>query len=145
MGKALYMELRNGSQTYQLLITPDGFSTDGRYVPATIYRRQISASKPRRSWKPNALPSIDVDAFGAFKTMTPEDATKSAEHRMNHTYQVFTRLKDYGYKLYKKALVVEVSAEDMNDIRQSKTPYKVLGRITRVRRTLGFGEELFAK
>ena len=145
MGKALYMELRNGGQTYQLMLTPDGFATDGRYVPATIYRRQISASKPRRAWKTIALPSIKVNAFGAFDKVPHGEAIAEAENRMKHMYQVISRLKDYGYKLYKKAIIVEVSAEDMNDIRQSKTPYKVLGRITRVRRTLGFSENLFAE
>ena len=52
-------------------------------------------------------------------------------------------MESYGYKLYKQPIVVEVSQADVADIRSSKTPYKVLGRITRARKALGFGEKLF--
>jgi hypothetical protein len=51
-----------------------------------------------------------------------------------------SQLNSYGYKLYKSPILVEVAQEDLEQIRLSKTPYKILGRITRVRRTLGFGE-----
>ena len=32
IGKALYLELRSSNQTYQILITPDGASTNGKNV-----------------------------------------------------------------------------------------------------------------
>jgi hypothetical protein len=48
-----------------------------------------------------------------------------------------------GWTLFKQPIAVEVTPEDMDDVRLGKTPYKILGRITRCRRTLGFGEELF--
>ncbi len=41
-------------------------------------------------------------------------------------------------------IIVEVASEDLDGIRLGKTPYKVLGRITRVRKALGFSQELFA-
>ena len=59
---------------------------------------------------------------------------------MNYMATTFTQLNSYGYKLHKQPLVIEVAQEDLESIRLSKTPYKILGRITRVRRTLGFGE-----
>jgi hypothetical protein len=59
---------------------------------------------------------------------------------MNHVESIFKQLSSYGYKVYKQPLVVEVSQADLEEIRYSKTPYKILGRITRVRKTLGFGE-----
>ena len=36
IGKALYAEFRSGVQTYQLMITPDGITSGGKYVPLTV-------------------------------------------------------------------------------------------------------------
>ena len=144
VGKALYLELRQGMQTYQLLLTPDGISSNGRAVPATVYRRQISAAKPRRAWKTYSLPSLPINAFGTYEATDKDKALQTADSRVGYMATTFSQLKSYGYTLYKQPLLIEVSQEDLESIRLSKTPYKVLGRITRVRRTLGFGEFIIA-
>ncbi len=143
VGKALYMEFRNGSQTYQALVTPDTIASNGRAVPAVLYRRQISSSAPRKAWKTTSFPTLNLDAFGKYEARETEAAAASASARMVYVENLFTRIQSYGYFLYKAPIVVEVSQEDVEAIRLSKTPYKILGRITRVRRTLGFGEALF--
>lgn len=140
VGKALYVEFRNGTQTYQMLLTPDGVSSSGRAVPSTMYRRQISKSKPRRAWKTYSLPALPLNAFGAYETQSLDDAAQSANSRIDYMTTTLSQLNSYGYKLYKNPILVEVAQEDLESIRLSKTPYKILGRITRVRRTLGFGE-----
>ena len=141
VGKALYLELRTGLQTYQILLTPDGTS-NGRAVPATVYRRQISPAKPRRAWKTYSLPTLPINAFGTYEVVDKDNALQSADSRVGYLATTFSQLKSYGYLLYKQPLLIEVSQEDLDSIRLSKTPYKILGRITRVRRTLGFGEYL---
>lgn len=140
VGKALYVELRNSNQTYQMLLTPDGVSSNGRAVPSTLYRRQISKLKPRRAWKTFSLPALPLNSFGAYDTQSKDDAMQAADTRLNYMATTLTQLNSYGYKLYKNPILVEVAQEDLESIRLSKTPYKILGRITRVRRTLGFGE-----
>jgi len=141
VGKALYMELRTPTnQTYQMLLTPDGVSSNGRAVPATMYRRQISKIKPRRAWKTFTLPVLPINSFGVYETQTKLDAEQAANERINYMGTTLSQLNSYGYKLYKSPILVEVAQEDLESIRLSKTPYKILGRITRVRRTLGFGE-----
>lgn len=140
VGKALYVEFRNGTQTYQMLLTPDGVSSSGRAVPSTMYRRQISKSKPRRAWKTYSLPALSLNAFGAYETMSLDDASQSANSRIDYMTTTLSQLNSYGYRLHKSPILVEVAQEDLESIRLSKTPYKILGRITRVRRTLGFGE-----
>jgi len=140
VGKALYLELRSTGQTYQMLLTPDGVSSNGRAVPSTLYRRQISKSKPRRAWKTFSLPVLPLNSFGVYETQNKDDATQAADARLNYMATTLTQLNSYGYKLYKNPILVEVAQEDLESIRLSKTPYKILGRITRVRRTLGFGE-----
>ena len=142
VGKALYLELRAGISTYQMLLTPDGISSNGRPVPATVYRRQISSAKPRRAWKTYSLPALDLNAFGTYEVVEKDKALHIADSRVGYMATTLSQLKSYGYTLYKQPLLIEVSQEDLESIRLSKTPYKILGRITRVRRTLGFGEYL---
>lgn len=143
IGKAMYTEFRQGIQTYQLLLTPDGVSTSGKNVPAVMYRRQISKLQPRKGWKHSGLPALSIDEFGVFTKKTKEEAQRLAETRLDFIATTFSQLSSYHYKVYKQPIFVEVSQEDLEGIRAGKTPYKVLGRITRVRRALGFGEELF--
>jgi len=144
IGKALYTEFRSGSQTYQLMITPDAVTSNGKYVPAMVYRRQISSSRPRRAWKSFSLPSINVNEFGAFTTMPKDQAIETAKSRLEYMKSTIDQMARYSYQLYKLPIVVEVASEDLDGIRLGKTPYKVLGRITRVRKALGFSQELFA-
>jgi hypothetical protein len=54
------------------------------------------------------------------------------------TDPLFSSLSMNEWALYKEPIVVEVTAEDLEMVRGSKTPYKVLGRVTKVRRALGF-------
>lgn len=143
VGKALYLELRSTSQTYQILITPDGISTNGKNVPSMVYRRQISAAKPRKGWKHENFPTLSVDEFGVFNKRNKDDAMALSSTRLEFHSSTLKQLVAYHYKIYKQPILVEVSAEDLEGIRNGKTPYKILGRITRVRRTLGFGESLF--
>lgn len=142
-GKALYMEFRNGGNTYQMIITPDGVSSNGRAVPATMYRRQISKLKPRKAWKTYSLPAVPLNSFGAYDALQTADAMEKSSARLEYVASSFTQLVSYKYELYKQPIFVEVSQEDIEQVRLAKTPYKVLGRITRVRRSLGFGEALF--
>ena len=126
------------------MITPDGVNSGGKYVPAMVYRRQVSSSRPRRAWKSYSLPSLNVNEFGAFTTMPKDQAIDSAKRRLEFMLTTINQMVGYKYQLYKLPIVVEVASEDLDGIRLGKTPYKVLGRITRVRKALGFSDELFA-
>ena len=144
IGKALYAEFRSGSQTYQLMITPDGVTSGGKYVPAMMYRRQVSSVRPRRAWKSYSLPSINVNEFGTFTSVPKEEAIQNAKHRLEYMMATISQMISFKYQLYKLPIVVEVALEDLDSIRLGRTPYKVLGRITRVRKALGFSETIFA-
>jgi len=145
IGKALYMEFRQGQNTYQAIMTPDGLTSDGRSVPATLYRRQISKFHPRKAWKTYSLPNLNKDEFGNFKKYSGDECKSVIDSRVAYLETIFSRLETHSYRLYKQPIVVEVSLADLEEIRNARTPYKVLGRITRIRRHLGFGEQLFAE
>jgi hypothetical protein len=74
-----------------------------------------------------------------------EHALATFRDRISFTDNLFAQLTSRGYTLYKQPIAVEVTTEDLEDIRVGKTPYKILGRITRCRRTLNFGEALFSE
>ena len=145
IGKALYAEFRSGVQTYQLMITPDGITSGGKYVPAMMYRRQVSSFRPRRAWKSYSLPSVNVNEFGAFNPMPKEQAIENAKSRLEFTMATINQMVTLRYQIYKLPIVVEVALEDLDGIRLGRTPYKVLGRITRVRKALGFSDEVFTR
>lgn len=143
VGKALYVEFRADTSTYQMIVTPDAITSDGRSIPSTVYRRQISEARPRRAWKTYSLPRLPQDATGTFTNLPVQEAKEQATSRVTYLESSLTRLKNLGYTLYMKPIIVEVSQADLSDIRQAKTPYKVLGRITRARKVLGFSEKLY--
>jgi hypothetical protein len=142
VGKALYLELHSGEQRYQMLVTPDGVSSAGKNVPAVLYRRQVSRTAPRRAWKTTSFPSLSLNEFGAYTLLTKELALESATSRVTYISNIVERLNSYNYRIYKTPIFVEVSQADLDDVRAAKTPYKILGRITRVRRALGFQDLL---
>ena len=144
IGKALYLEMRNGLHTMQLVMTPEGFTSSNKLVPMTVYRRRISKVQPRKTWKQiSAHTAPECDASGKIAQYSLEQALTVSKDKLSFTDSIFNQLVMQGWALFKQPIVVEVTPEDMDEVRMGKTPYKILGRITRCRRTLGFGEELF--
>jgi hypothetical protein len=74
-----------------------------------------------------------------------EHALATVADRISYTDSLFNQLVTSGWTVYKQPIVVEVTQDDLEDIRLSKTPYKILGRITRCRRALNFGESLYSE
>jgi hypothetical protein len=147
VGKALYLEFRHGGSTNQVIITPEAINASGKYVPITTYRRRISSSSPRKTWKQmSTVFRSEIDPMtNKLVALGKEHALATVADRISYTDNLFNQLVTSGWQLYKQPIVVEVTQEDLEDIRLSKTPYKILGRITRCRRALNFGESLFAE
>lgn len=145
VGKALYLEFRRGDETNQVIITPEAVNASGKYVPITTYRRRISKANPRKTWKQmsTAFRSETDMTTGHLVQLGKEHALSTVRDRVSYTDSLFNQLIVHGWTLHKQPIAVEVTMEDLEDIRLSKTPYKILGRITRCRRTLSFGESLF--
>jgi len=144
-GKALYLEFRRGTETQQLILTPEAIVLGGKAVPMTCYRRKVSAVSPRKTWKQvSSMTMSEAGAGNVFVPMTKDHALATVPNRMMFTDSLFAQLINHGWQLHKQPIAVEVTQDDLQDIRLSKTPYKILGRITRCRRALNFGEELFS-
>jgi hypothetical protein len=147
VGKALYLEFRRLGETNQVIITPEAINAAGKYVPITTYRRRISASSPRKTWKQmSTMFKSEVDPMtNKLVALGREHALATVADRISYTDNLFNQLINAGWAVHKQPITVEVTLEDLEDIRMSKTPYKILGRITRCRRALNFGEPLFAE
>ena len=147
VGKALYLEFRRDGETNQVIITPEAINAAGKYVPITTYRRRVSAASPRKTWKQmSTVFKSEVDPMtNKLVALGREHALATVPDRISYTDNLFTQLINSGWALYKQPIAVETTIEDLEDIRLSKTPYKILGRITRCRRALNFGEPLFAE
>ena len=143
VGKAAYFEFRKAGWTVQMIFMPDGHTPIGAYVPFTAYRRQISADAPRKSWK--TMSAVSEPWHGARPPVADDSANMFGLSRFEFADSGLMNLSSRGWKLYKQPVIVEVTSQDMDDVRVGKTPYKVIARITRSRRVLGFGEELFAQ
>jgi len=146
VGKALYLEMRSGVATTQVILTPEALTASGKVVPMTCYRRNITSVTPRKSWRAIASSTVSErdPLTGAILQLETEHAKALFTDRLGFANNLFNQLIMKGYVVYKQPIAVEVTPEDMDDIRQGKTPYKILGRITRCRRALNFGESLFA-
>lgn len=150
VGHAIYVELirSDSSSGYcqQLIITPEAKTTDGRVVPMTMYRRRLSTNAPRKTWQQTG--SSRTAAF-AMETSRSTMATASTVDRAEAVLDDMTgfmsaalkSIASNNYKVREKMIVAEVTSVDMDDIRNGKTPYKLLGRFWKVRKALGFPAE----
>ena len=137
VGTAVYLELeRNEGRTvYQLFFTPQGVSKLGKNVPPMIMYRQLTFSRNKTKW---AIQSVQLRPVGAD---VYEDATKAlelADKTVNDHMYLLRQMSTQGYKLRKKVIHVAVTASDLDEMLASKTPYKILGRMERSRKVLGF-------
>lgn len=132
VGRAVYCEFvlktNPDSTVFQLLITPEAQS---KLVPSLrttqiAYRRQLANGGPKKQWR-WLNPSADE--------CTPE---ASALQRRRFLNQTIERLSARGFEVLKQPLVVDVSEHDLEDICRRQTPYKLIGRVLKVRRKHGF-------
>ena len=148
VGHAIYLELVRADAIsgycQQVIITPEGKTTDGRVVPMTMYRRRLSTNAPRKTWK--QFGSARTAAFAIETSSSIADPTARVENTLDEmTSFMAAALKSIAsnnYKVQTKAIVVEVVASDMDEIKNGKTPYKLLGRFMKVRKVLGFPKDL---
>jgi hypothetical protein len=135
VGYAVYMELLHievPNRTTQVLYTPEGTTSSHLQVPATIYTRRLTSMQPKKQWR-CSMTSINSPA-------ADEGMKVSNNTRVINDY--LAGLGRNNWKLYKQPIVVEVTPEDLEEIRKSKTPYKVLGRVWKSRKFLGFPDDI---
>lgn len=146
VGKALYLEFRRNTSTYQLIITPSGkLNVDGAdtQVDAVIFRRLVSDTTPRSQWRTSRLRNTLV----AEPIANEEELFKAVNdtwQRSGINYQIAALGDSSKWTLYKQPVVVEASEEDLKDALTNSTPNSLIKRIRKVREVLGFEESFYA-
>jgi len=133
-GYAMYLELIHTSargRTVQVLVTPQGMTSAHTQVPFTLYTRRLTTMTPKKQWRRSS-------------SVTTPTGIPAVEARMSQTRimrDYMTSLANNDWRLYKEPIIVEITPEDLEDVRLAKTPYKILGRVWKTRKFLGFPAE----
>ena len=143
-GVALYLEFRKTHQTIQVIITPDGYDTNGTFVSAKFFRRLLTTAQPKKRWK-----AFNLNQRSLLKNkleggeVSDELMAELVAGRLDGIYDYMNSLVRGGYKLVKdKPLYIELSKEDFSSIRMGETPVKVINRIKSTRTAFGFPTEV---
>jgi hypothetical protein len=138
-GISLYAEFRKPGATMQIFITPDGYAVDEKEVAATLYRRVVTPSTPKKQWRSSSLGMKHLSDFiGTGVKISDAHKDEFAEQRMSFTSQLFDGILNGGWTLMKEPIFLETSKKDLQDIRDGKTPNKLIYRINQSRDTQGF-------
>lgn len=135
-GKAVYLEFVKGTMTTQLLIMPEGMTQSRGLIPMTLFRRRISASAPRKTWKMTSAHKTS----SSLRAFAPEG--NIVEGMLAFVKPHIDSLRDNNWTPFKDPIVIEVTSEDLEQASHAKTPYKAIGRVLKVRKALGFPKEL---
>jgi hypothetical protein len=151
VGKALYTEFRKDGHTLQIIFTPEAMLADD-YVPATIWRRQISSWNPRKPWRAYSQEWATLNERREYRKNNAGNPPTISDKDEAITYSVkgllfidrtFASLTDQGWSLYKEPLVIDFSQEDLDNTKTWATPTALIRRITRSRKAVGFDDALF--
>lgn len=139
-GVAIYAEFARNEATTQIIITPDGFNSEGSPVPGTIIRRTLTKDTPKKQWRLSSLWS--VRAGDESDILSPERKAEYVEYRMKYATSLFDQLNRGAWELVKRPIMVEVSKKDNDMIKFGKAPTKMLYRIAQSRTALDFPADL---
>lgn len=142
-GVGVYAEFRKPGATMQIIITPDGYTTDGKEVPANLFRRVVTPASPKKQWRNSPVPNHAITELAGVP-LADEKREAFAQQRFVFAMDLFDAINNGNWEIVKDAFVIEVSKKDLEDIRTSKTPNKLLYRIGLVREANEFPAELIA-
>jgi hypothetical protein len=140
-GVALYAEFRKPGAMMQIILTPDGYNTEGKEVPAAVWRRVVTPSTPKKQWRSSNLSwksVADLNGDG-LPSAKKEEFT---ETRLSFASQLFDGIRNGGWTLMKESLFIEASKKDLDDVALGKSPNKLIYRINQTRDSQGFPAEI---
>lgn len=133
-GIAVYAEFAKNNATTQIIITPDGYGPNEKIVRMNIVRRTVTTDNPRKQWRFSMVPNS--------KSVSPEDKVAYAEDRMQYASTLFDQLIAGGWQMMGKPILLETSRDDLENVRNGKTPTKMIYRINQSRSASGYPAEI---
>lgn len=143
-GVAVYAEFARSNATTQVIITPDGFDSNGNEVTMAIIRRTVTDTSPRKQWRFSSLVAADpIMQIVVTRGLSMEQAKEVyCDERMRYASSLFDQIMRGDWTLVGEPLLIEVSKIDLDNVRESKTPTKLLYRITQSRVAKGYPTDL---
>lgn len=139
-GVGVYAEFVRDNATTQIIIVPEGYTSDDKIVGASIIRRTITEHTPKKQWKFSRL--ANAETVSHTPALVDADKVAYADERMRYAATLFDQLVRGGWSLIKKPILVEASKKDYDSIYVSKTPTKMIYRISQSRTALDFPADL---
>lgn len=136
-GVAVYYEFARSGATTQIIVTPDGYTSADALVPATIVRRTVTTTSPKKQWRFSRLANAEITG-----DLNDEGIEAYTETRMKYASTLFDQLISGSWQLVKSPILIEASKKDYDSIASSKTPTKMIYRISQSRAALDFPDEL---
>ena len=96
---------------------------------------------PKKQWRSSNLSWRAVSDLNG-EALANDAKEKFTETRMSFAVQLFDGIKNGGWTLTKDTLFIETSKKDLDDVKLSKTPNKLMYRINQTRDALGFPAEI---
>jgi len=93
-GVALYGEFARMGATTQIIVTPDGYDSEGNEVPMNIIRRTVTTSSPRKQWRFSSLVATDpISTIIRDKGLSMDEAKEAyCDERMRYASGLFDQL-----------------------------------------------------
>jgi hypothetical protein len=140
VGNALYMEMRRGRDTSQVLVIPPMMNPiTGMRQKMVLLTRNIDPTVQRRSWRfysSKADPIMEPE-------MNYEVAVDLAAPLVREIASFLSGYAAGEWLMYKTPLMVEMTTDDLMDIADTKTPNALLRRVLVARKEGGFTDSLF--
>jgi len=139
-GVSVYAEFTTPGSRTEIFITPDGFSNEGKVVPAKIFSRITSADKPKKVWQQYTVQLVEDMAKVGETLLDMDKRNEYVDKRLAHLENVFAGLVANEWQITKEPILIETSKNDLSELAENKTPTKVIYRINQSRKALGFPE-----
>jgi hypothetical protein len=143
-GIAVYGEFARSNATTQVIITPEGYDSNGKEVSMNVIRRTVTDSSPRKQWRFSTLAKVSagiMEQIASGKSM--EQAKEDyCDERFRYASALFDQLLRGDWTLVGEPLLIEVSKIDLDNISEGKTPTKLLYRVTQSRIAKGYPTDL---
>jgi len=142
-GVGIYAEFARSGATTQIIITPDGYDNEGSQVRMNVIRRTVTTTNPRKQWRFSALPEGSEEVIRSVATDATDEAKEAyCDERMRYASALFDQIMRGDWVLINDPILVEVSKTDLDVVRQSKTPTKLIYRINQSRTAKGYPTDL---
>lgn len=142
-GIAIYAEFAKPGETMQIVLTPDAYTNAGSLVSMALVRRIVTPATPKKQWKITNINLNEVkELVSAGNKLADADKETFTEKRMKYASHYFDQIKNFGWSLVEKPILIEMSRYDADDISKGKTPNKLLYRVGISRTALGFPAEI---